>query len=128
MSPKRGDRAAPPATRDEYTIRFATNDAAKGWEELCRQAASNARTAYEAMRDDPCPRPETERQHRLRFDLGWAVHDGRRLEQWQYEVTSGGRVWYVVDQDTRTCWLKHAGPGIESHGPVGPLRMAVLQV
>jgi len=111
MSPKRGDRAAPPAVRGEYTIKFATNDAAKGWEDLCRQAAANARAAYEAIRDDPSPRPETERQHRLRHNLGWALHDGKRLEQWQYEVTAGGRVWYVVDPETRTCWLKHAGTG-----------------
>jgi hypothetical protein len=111
MSPKRGDRVAPPAVRGEYVIKFATNDAVKGWEELCRQAAANTRGAYEAMRDNPCPKPETERQHRLKRDLAWAVHDGKTLEQWQFEVTAGGRIWYVVDQDTRTCWLKHVGTG-----------------
>jgi len=55
MSPKRGDRAAPPPRPDEYDLRFANNDAAKGWDELCRQAAGNTRSAYEKIRTTPCP-------------------------------------------------------------------------
>lgn len=35
MSPKRGDRVAPPAAGDQWELRFATTDAAKGWDELC---------------------------------------------------------------------------------------------
>jgi hypothetical protein len=27
------------------------------------------------------------------------------MEQWEYEVTSGGRVRYVLDDDNRTVWL-----------------------
>lgn len=27
------------------------------------------------------------------------------MEQWEYEVTSGGRVRYVIDDDNRTVWL-----------------------
>lgn len=111
MSPKRGDRVAPPARSNEYELRFATNDAAKGWEELCRQAAGNTRVAFEAIRSCPCLLPATERQHRLKHDLARGTHGGRRLEQWQYEVTGGGRVWYLVSHETRTVWLVHAGPG-----------------
>jgi hypothetical protein len=85
MSPKGGDRVAPPALPDEYTIKFAAHVAAKGWEELCRQAAANTRTAHEAMRANPCPNPETSRQNRLKHELGWASHDSKQLEQWQYE-------------------------------------------
>jgi hypothetical protein len=52
--------------------------------------------------------PPTERHHRLKHDLAWGTHDGKTLEQWQYEVTSGGRIWYLVNQDTHTVWLTHA--------------------
>ncbi|MDI1463917.1 hypothetical protein QEZ54_23305 [Catellatospora sp. KI3] len=55
--------------------------------------------------------PPTERQHRLKRELGSGVHDGRALDQWQYEVTSGGRVWYLVDRDARICRIRHAGTG-----------------
>jgi hypothetical protein len=40
-----------------------------------------------------------------------AVDRGVDMAQWQYEVTSGGRIWYVVDVEHRTLWLRHAGPG-----------------
>ena len=81
MSPKRGDRAAPPPRPDEYDLRFATSDAAKGWDELCRHTATNTRTAYNAIRAAPRPAPPTERHHRLKHDLAWGVHDGKTLEQ-----------------------------------------------
>ena len=111
MSPKRGDRVSPPARPDEYDLRFANNETAKGWDELCAQAPGNTRTAFETIRAAPRPVPATERQHRLKHDLAWGVHAGKRLEQWQYEVTGGGRIWYLVDQDARTVWLVWAGTG-----------------
>jgi hypothetical protein len=43
--------------------------------------------------------------------LASGVHRGVEMEQWQYEVTSGGRLWYLVDTEKRTLWLRHAGPG-----------------
>jgi hypothetical protein len=37
-------------------------------------------------------------------------HNGRDLEQWEYEVTSGGRIRYVIDDQHRTVWLTYASP------------------
>ena len=59
MSPKRGDRAAPPVIDGEYDVRFANTRAA----------------------------------------------------QWQYEVTGGGRIWYLIDDPRRTVWITYAGTG-----------------
>ena len=50
MSPKRGDRAAPPRVGEEYDIRFDNADSAKGWDELARTAPANLRRAFEAIR------------------------------------------------------------------------------
>ncbi|MFG1676695.1 hypothetical protein [Micromonospora sp. NPDC049282] len=113
MSAKRGDRAAPPRRRGGYALRFATNDAAKGWEELCHQATANTRAAFDAIEADPCPAPPTSRQHPLKGSLAVGVHNREPLPQWQwqYEVTAGGRVWYLVDHERRTCWIRHAGTG-----------------
>ena len=111
MSAKRGDRAAPPPRPGGYTLRFATNDAAKGWEELCRQSAANTRVAFEAIEPNPVPSPPTNRQHPLKGSLAASVHNGKMLPQWQYEVTGSGRIWYLPDLETRTCWIKHAGTG-----------------
>jgi hypothetical protein len=51
-----------------------------------------------------------DRQHRLRGDLATHRHNGRDMEQWEYEVTSGGRVRYAIDDDNRTVWLIYASP------------------
>ncbi|MFC9068635.1 hypothetical protein [Streptomyces harbinensis] len=40
MTPKRGDRAAPPPLPDEYDIRFDNGESAKGWESLTRSPAA----------------------------------------------------------------------------------------
>jgi hypothetical protein len=54
--------------------------------------------------------PAHDRQHRLHGDLARHRHNGRDLEQWEYEVTSGGRVRYVIDDDKRVVWLIYASP------------------
>jgi hypothetical protein len=110
VSPKRNDRVAPPPRPGEWEIRYATSEAAKGWEDLCRQAPGNTRDAYDVMRTNPRP-PQDGRHHRLRHDLATRKFGGQELEQWQIEVTGGGRVWYLVDDEARTVWLVHAGTG-----------------
>jgi hypothetical protein len=111
MSPRRGDRAAPPPVREEYDLRFADNQAAAGWEQLARQASGNLRRAFDTIRADRRSRTAPERHHRLKGALGTAVWKGDQLERWQYEVTAAGRVWYVVDDARRTVWITHAGAG-----------------
>lgn len=73
MSPKRGDRAAAPPTGGEYDIRFATSDAADGWEHLARQAPGNLRQAFDAIRSSPRARDNPGRHHRLKGTLGTAT-------------------------------------------------------
>ncbi|GLX05940.1 hypothetical protein Misp03_28670 [Microbispora sp. NBRC 16548] len=65
------------------TFRFATSDAARGWEELCRHALANTRRCLEDLRADPRSRADHERQHRLRGDLAVHRHNGKALEQWE---------------------------------------------
>ena len=45
-----------------------------------------------------------------RGDLASHRHNGRDLEQWEYEVTSGGRVRYIIDDEQQTVWLIYASP------------------
>ncbi|MEV7542763.1 hypothetical protein [Streptomyces sp. NPDC089915] len=111
MSPKRGDRAAPPPVGDEYDLRFAGAEAAAGWEDLSRQAAGNLRRAFEKIRSAPRATDSPDRQHRLKGALGTGTFKGQGLERWQYEVTGGGRLWYLVDEATRTVWITYAGTG-----------------
>ncbi|WP_454195525.1 type II toxin-antitoxin system RelE family toxin [Nocardia sp. Marseille-Q1738] len=111
MSPKRGDRAAPPAVGKEFEIRFATAEAAKGWEQLAHQAPANLRKAFDVIRSDPRAGSNPDRHHRLKGELGSATWKGAVLERWQYEVTNGGRIWFLVDDDGHTVWITYAGTG-----------------
>ena len=110
MSPKRGDRVTVPPADDEWDVRFGSSEAVRGWEELCRLALANTRRCLEALRSEPRSRSNHERQHRLRGDLATHRHNGRALEQWEYEVTSGGRVRYVIDEGNRIIWIVYASP------------------
>jgi hypothetical protein len=105
---QRGDRVAPPAEPGHWELRFANTEAGKGWEELCRQAPGNTRRAWEEIGTEPRPFPTTERQHRLK---GKELGTVKGLEQWQYEVTGAGRIWYLVDDDKKTVWIRLASTG-----------------
>jgi hypothetical protein len=111
LSPKRGDRAAPPPVGSEFDIRFANNDAARGWEHLAKQASANLRRAFDTIHAAPRSGAQPERHHRLKGALGTGTWKGVTHERWQYEVTGGGRIWYLVDDERRTAWVTYAGTG-----------------
>ena len=111
MPAKRGDRVAPPAPPGGWEARFATTAAAKGWEDLCRTARSNTWEAWIVLTERPTAPDNTTRQHRLRGPLATHELGGVVLEQWQYEVTAGGRIWYCPDPGKRIIWIVRAGCG-----------------
>lgn len=111
MSPRRGDRVAPPPVADEYDVRFGNADSAKGWEELAQQATGNLRRAFETIRSSPRTHTAPGRHHRLKGSLGTGTFKGQDLERWQFEVTGGGRIWYLIDDASRTVWIVYAGTG-----------------
>ncbi|GHH55147.1 hypothetical protein [Lentzea cavernae] len=111
MPAKRGAHMTPPPRPGGYAVRFGTTAAAKGWEELCRTAASNAWDAWVVLSEHPASTVNPNRQHLLKGDLRDHTHDGVVFDQWQYEVTSAGRIWYVVDEELKTVWVTWAGTG-----------------
>jgi hypothetical protein len=52
-----------------------------------------------------------DRQHRLRFELRSRKIKGKVLDQWQYEVTGSGHIWYCPDPESMTVHVTHAGTG-----------------
>jgi hypothetical protein len=92
----------------EWRVRFATNEAAKGWGELGAEAPGTTRRCFEALRGDPVSREDPDRQHRLRGRLAAGNLGGQEYPQWEYEVTAGGRVRYLVDEARRTVHLVYA--------------------
>jgi hypothetical protein len=107
--PKRKERVAPPPASGGWDFRYAISDAVTGWEAVCAAAPTNARTAWERITADP--RSRTARQHPLKGSLGTRSVSGEQLEQWQYEVTAGGRLWYCIDDERHLVWLTGAVVG-----------------
>jgi hypothetical protein len=106
---KRRERVAPPPRPGGWDFRYATNTAASGWGKVCSAAPGNARTAWERITNDP--RQRDSRQHPLKGALGIRLVNGTPMEQWQYEVTGGGRLWYCIDDDHKTVCLTEALTG-----------------
>ena len=104
-----------PATSSGSEPRFATSEAAKGWEELRRTAAASMEEAWAVLSERPARPRHPARQHRVRGRLAERVVGGRNLQQWQYEVAGGGRIWYCPDADRRTVWVVAATPGVSPH-------------
>ncbi|MGM7440551.1 hypothetical protein [Streptomyces tunisiensis] len=122
MTAGRGDRAAPPAPDGHWEVRFADAASAKDWENLAQQARANTYRAWITRRTTPAPATETPRHHRLKGSLAHGTRRGQTCEQWQIEVTGGGRVRYLLDRSRGTCWITGPrGAGARARSGV-PLR------
>jgi len=106
---KRKERVAPRPAVGGWVFRFATNDAVNCLEQICSADPANAQTAWERITADP--RQRDSRQHPLKGSLGARLVSGVEMEQRQYEVTAGGRIWFCVDDDRRTVWMSDASVG-----------------
>ncbi|MGH3931339.1 MAG: hypothetical protein ACRDTF_15370 [Pseudonocardiaceae bacterium] len=92
-----------------WTVRFADRRAGQGWKDLLAQVPENVDRAWVAITSEP--RRIDHRQHPLRGALGSVKVGGAGLDQWQYEATGGGTIWYAIDDPTRTLWITRAGTG-----------------
>jgi hypothetical protein len=109
---KRGERVAPPPKRGDWELRFATGEAARGWEDLCALSPGPTRDCHDELSRDPRDRSgSASRRHRLKGELASRKIGGLQLEQWQYEVTGAGRVWYCIDEANHRVLLTEASTG-----------------
>jgi len=120
---KRGDQVPRPKP---WRVLLHNTEAARGWAELERQALDVLDRAWVEMTAEPRSVANPGRQHRLKAVLGAVKVGGAELEQWQYEVTGGARIWYAIDDQERTLWVTKAEtghPGITDRGKGGGRRI-----
>jgi hypothetical protein len=106
---RRGERVAPPPTKEECDVVFATNDAVEGWEQLGRHVPGPINDGWQRL--PTAPLRVDRRQHPLKGRLSEREVADKRRQQWQYEVTGAGRVWYCPDPDQKTVWVTDASVG-----------------
>jgi hypothetical protein len=93
-----------PATA--WTVKAASARAQREWDEASTAEPQLMAAVRERLRHRPLDRSDNpNRTHRLRPPIDFKKVDGRKLPQWQHEITSTGRVHYCPDKVTRTVWV-----------------------
>lgn len=94
-----------PVKKSEYLVCCGNSRAHKGWQAFLAGAKNAATDAWDYLTRTPLERRQG-RVHPLKGKLATATYEGREYVRWQYEVTGGGRIWYIVCDDPED---KHVG-------------------
>jgi hypothetical protein len=87
-----------PARTDEWQVVAADKGVAEDWDRWAKQEPNALAAAYDKLATDPTE--FSSRQRKLEGkSMGSGVYEGKTLDRW-YEVTSGGRIFYLIDDPT----------------------------
>lgn len=89
-----------PLRTTEYTILLANRAAEQGWRDVVATQRNTVAAAWDRLTTDPLT--EDLGCHALRGTLGVVTHSGRQWVRRQFELKRGARIWFTVDEDTRT--------------------------
>lgn len=82
---------------------FLNRSAEAGWRDLVATQRNTVAAAWDRLTADPLT--EDLACHALRGELGRVTHSGREWTRRQIELRRGARVWFTVDDETRTVHL-----------------------
>lgn len=85
-----------PVRPGSWDVVARSKKVADDWAELSRSVAGECQRVFDQLQSNPVF-DDGNRQLRLQGSLGEASDDGRMLPRWQIDVTSGGRIFYLVD-------------------------------
>jgi hypothetical protein len=92
----RQERIARPTATGEWELVAADKGVAENWERWAAQEANALAAAYDQLTTDPTR--FSPRQKKLEGKTwGTGTFEGKTFDRWQYEATSGGRIFYFVD-------------------------------
>jgi hypothetical protein len=89
-----------PLRTTEYTILLANRAAEQGWRDVVATQRNAVAAAWDRLTTDPLT--EDLACHALRGELGVVTHSGRQWVRRQFELKRGARIWFTVDEGTRT--------------------------
>lgn len=89
---------ARPTKKTEYTLRFATVGARKGWRDLVATIRSPMVETWDFLTKTPTSVTPT--NYPLRGELGGVTRNGSNFQRWQHKPTVQGdaRIWFYVDK------------------------------
>lgn len=106
--PKRGQQVPPPPGDHEWDLRYATKESL-AFAQMCKQFPGNCDEAKARLKVAPATRSDVQKP--LRGSLGKRRIQGVEMDQWQYDISSGARLWYCIDVDNHIIWLTLAASG-----------------
>ncbi|SDS81231.1 hypothetical protein SAMN04489834_2204 [Microterricola viridarii] len=88
---------ARPIKKTEYTIRFASTGAQKGWRDLVAMIRNPMTDVWDFLTKTPTARTPT--NYPLRGNLEFIQRGGKSHARWQHKPTAKGdaRIWFYVD-------------------------------
>ncbi|TFD52375.1 hypothetical protein E3T46_05780 [Cryobacterium sp. Hh11] len=91
------DPVTRPTKKSEYTIRFASAGARKGWRDLVATIRNPMVDAWDFLTKTPIAK--TPMNYPLRGELQFIQRAGKSHERWQHKPTVQGdaRIWFYVD-------------------------------
>lgn len=94
------DLVARPTKKSEYSIRFASTGARKGWRDLVATIRNAMADTWDFLTRTPIDRTPT--NYPLRGELQFFQRDGKSHERWQNKPTLRGdaRIWFYVEGQT----------------------------
>lgn len=87
---------ARPIRPGSWTIVARSEKVATEWREFVNQAAGECNRVYDQLESNPAY-DDGDRQHPLEGEAGRVTFQGRAYQRWQIDITSGGRLWYLMD-------------------------------
>ena len=95
----RPQRITRPPRTDEWEVVAADKSVADDWDRWASQEPNALATAYDQLATNPTQ--FSPRQKRLEGKTyGAGTYEGTTYDRWQYEATSGGRIFSFVDDPT----------------------------
>lgn len=111
-SSKRGGKVPRPISRSEWTPKFGNRNAAKAWDELLNSKLKSVLVRFwDVIVKDPRSADNPSRHHQLKGSLATRTLKGVELEQWQHEISSAGRIWFLIDDQNQVVWVMEVAPG-----------------
>jgi len=89
----------------KWTVKPASRKAEKEWRAAEAVEPDLMGAERERLEEKPTDRGNPRRTGPLKGKYAERSVAGRKLPQWQHEITAAGRIWYCLDRERRTIWV-----------------------
>ena len=96
----KSDKVERPVKKSEFVLKFASNSARKGWQDLSATIRNPLADSWDFL--TRTPNTVTPTNYPLKGELGSVARNGASHQRWQHKPTrqSDARIWFYVEGQT----------------------------